>query len=95
MLRLPNALRCRFTAASGILKQLQYIFLFRHEYIKDALQKHRSYTEAYRPYRRWFTFPPVVRLFFCGMLLLSLSVIQRWRNWENFGRIAQLVRAQP
>ncbi|MDR1480219.1 MAG: hypothetical protein LBJ00_14885 [Planctomycetaceae bacterium] len=25
LLRLPNALRCRFTAASGILKQLQYI----------------------------------------------------------------------
>ncbi|MDR1477624.1 MAG: hypothetical protein LBJ00_01645 [Planctomycetaceae bacterium] len=24
LLRLPNALRCRFTAASGILKQLQY-----------------------------------------------------------------------
>ncbi|MDR1480019.1 MAG: hypothetical protein LBJ00_13875 [Planctomycetaceae bacterium] len=24
MLRLPNALRCRFTVASGILKQLQY-----------------------------------------------------------------------
>ncbi|MDR1477619.1 MAG: hypothetical protein LBJ00_01620 [Planctomycetaceae bacterium] len=24
MLRLPNALRCRFTAASGISKQLEY-----------------------------------------------------------------------
>jgi hypothetical protein len=24
LLRLPNALRCRLTAASGILKQLQY-----------------------------------------------------------------------
>ncbi|MDR1477347.1 MAG: hypothetical protein LBJ00_00215 [Planctomycetaceae bacterium] len=25
MLRLPNALRCRFTVASGILKHLEYI----------------------------------------------------------------------
>ncbi|MDR1479736.1 MAG: hypothetical protein LBJ00_12455 [Planctomycetaceae bacterium] len=30
LLRLPNALRCRFTATSGILKQLQYsIFLLK------------------------------------------------------------------
>ncbi|MDR1480632.1 MAG: hypothetical protein LBJ00_17020 [Planctomycetaceae bacterium] len=27
MLRLPNALRCRFTAVSGILKRLEYIVL--------------------------------------------------------------------
>jgi hypothetical protein len=26
LLRLPNALRCRFTAASGILKQLEHTF---------------------------------------------------------------------
>jgi dihydropteroate synthase len=34
MLRLPSALRCRFIAASGILKQLEYIMTSRNQNVK-------------------------------------------------------------